>query len=45
MTEQPYSLYHPITADAGAAFTCHFAISKTILPPDIVPMIERTARL
>jgi hypothetical protein len=41
MTEQPYPLQHQITADAGAAFTCDFAISKNVSPLDIVPMIER----
>ncbi len=41
MTEQQYPLQQQITADAGAAFTCDFAISKNVSPLDIVPMIER----
>ncbi|HEX9412495.1 MAG TPA: hypothetical protein VF916_03250 [Ktedonobacterales bacterium] len=41
MTEQQYPLQQQITADASAAFTCDFAISKDASPPDIVPMIER----
>jgi hypothetical protein len=41
MTEQPYPLPPQIPAEAGAAFTCDFAISKDFSPRDIVPMIER----
>jgi hypothetical protein len=41
MTEHPDPLHHQMTADAGAAFTCDFAISQSISPPNIVRMIER----
>jgi hypothetical protein len=43
MTEHPDLVHQPIGigANAGAAFTCDFAISKSISPTDIVPMIER----
>jgi hypothetical protein len=44
MSDQPDPVPQPITADAGdagAAFTCDFAISKDISPADIAPMIER----
>src|SRR5215467_1535015 len=41
MTEQQDTLQQQITADAGGAFTCDFAISKNVSPLDIVPMIER----
>jgi hypothetical protein len=41
MTEHPGPLQQQLMADAGAAFTCDFAIAKTISPADIVPMIER----
>jgi hypothetical protein len=41
MTEHLNPVLHQITADAGAAFTCDFAISKNVSPDDIVPMIER----
>src|SRR5215469_15342710 len=41
MTEHPDPSQHQITVDAGAAFTCDFAISKHGSPADVVPMIER----
>jgi hypothetical protein len=44
MTENPDPSQHQITVDAGAAFTCDFAISRNDSPADIVPMIERDRR-
>ena len=41
MTEHPDPLPHQVTVDAGAAFTCDFAIAKNVSPADLVPMIER----
>jgi hypothetical protein len=41
MTEHQYPMPQQITADAGGAFTCDFAIAKSVSARDIVPMIER----
>ena len=41
MIEHPDPSQQQIMADAGAAFTCDFAISQSIPPLDIVPMIDR----